>query len=119
MPRYPKIPAINRFIPGNDRSLGIIACGLAYNYYMENAKRYGLDYPVLKIAQYPLPGKLVKQLAESTEEILVIEEGYPFVEEMLRGFFNSPYKVIGQARRSPAEGGRTESEHCGVSPGIE
>ena len=29
-------------------------------------------------------------------KLLVIEEGYPFVEEMLRGFFNGPYVVIGR-----------------------
>ncbi len=86
----------NIFTPGNDRSLGIMACGLGYNYYMENARRYRLSYPVLKISQYPLPPKLVRKLADSADKLLIIEEGYPFVEEMLRGFFNAPYKIIGR-----------------------
>ena len=86
----------NRIFPGTDRSLGIITCGIGYNYYMENAARYSLDYPVLKITQYPLPHKQVKELAESTDALMVIEEGYPFVEEMLRGFFDTPYLIHGR-----------------------
>ncbi len=86
----------NLYTTGSDFSLGIIACGLGYNYYMENAVRYNLHYPVLKISQYPLPGLLLRKLADSVDEILVIEEGYPFVEEMLKGFFNAPYKVKGR-----------------------
>ncbi len=86
----------NRFHEGGDHSLGIIACGIGYNYYMENVERYKLDYPVLKISQYPLPEKLVRKIAETTDRLLVIEEGYPFVEEMLRGFFNAPFRVSGR-----------------------
>ncbi|HYW97163.1 MAG TPA: thiamine pyrophosphate-dependent enzyme, partial [Bacteroidales bacterium] len=86
----------NRLTEGRDHSLGIVACGLGYNYYMENARRYGLDYPVLKITQYPLPEKKIRKLADSVEKMMVIEEGYPFVEEMLRGFFNAPFIVNGR-----------------------
>ena len=44
----------NRYIDGPDKSMGIIACGLAYNYIMENFPE-GCPFPVLKISQYPLP----------------------------------------------------------------
>ena len=63
---------------------------------MENAERYALDFPVLKISQYPLPAKLVRKIAEKTDRLLVVEEGYPLVEEMLRGFFNGPFNVSGR-----------------------
>jgi indolepyruvate ferredoxin oxidoreductase alpha subunit len=87
---------INVFIEGTNRKLGIIACGLAYNYYLENKQNYKLDYPVVKIGQYPLPYKLIKRIADETDELLILEEGYPIVEEMLQGFYNLPYKIKGR-----------------------
>lgn len=75
---------LNRYEDGPDKSLGIIACGIAYNYLKENYRT--CPYPVLKIGQYPLPRKLVARLFEDCAEILVLEEGMPVVEDMLRGF---------------------------------
>ena len=86
----------NVFISGNDHTIGIIACGLAYNYYMENKNTNSLDYPLLKITQYPLPQKLVQKIASLTDELIILEEGYPLVEETLRGFFNLPHSIKGR-----------------------
>lgn len=86
----------NSLYQGKDHSMGVICCGLAYNYYRENEVSYRLSYPCVKILQYPLPEKMILQLAEETESLLILEEGYPLVEEMLRGFFNRPYKVKGR-----------------------
>lgn len=74
----------NKLIDGKDKSLGIIACGIAYNYLMEHFKD-GCPYPVLKVSQYPLPVNKVKELAEMCDSLLVLEDGQPVVEEMLRG----------------------------------
>jgi len=63
--------------------LGIIACGLSYSYTREaiNWLELGDRVSVLKIGTpHPLPAKLVKQLLNSVEEILVVEELDPFVE---------------------------------------
>lgn len=43
-------------------------------------------YPVVKVSQYPLPRKMITRLAESCEKLLVIEEGYPIMEELLKGY---------------------------------
>lgn len=86
----------NIFIGGSDTKLGIIACGLASNYYLENQINHNLQYPVLKVTQYPLPVKMMQQIASQTNELLVLEEGYPIVEESLRGYYNSPYKIKGR-----------------------
>ena len=80
---------------GPDHSLGIIACGLAYNYLMENFPD-GCPYPVLKISQYPFPRKLALKLAEMTKTLLVLEEGQPLVEERLRGVFPTGITVRGR-----------------------
>lgn len=65
--------------------LGIIASGIAYNYVRES----GVDVPILKISQYPLSKKLVRQLLDSCEKVMVVEEGQPFIEEQVRGVFES------------------------------
>ncbi len=46
----------------------------------------GCPHPVLKIGQYPLPRQMVSRLVKECETILVLEEGMPLVEEMLRGY---------------------------------
>ena len=69
----------NKYIDGPNKKLGIIACGIGYNYLMENYPE-GCEFPVLKIGQYPLPKKQLMQLVEACDEILVLEDGQPFVE---------------------------------------
>ena len=85
----------NQYFEGKDKSLGIIVCGIAYNYLMENYPD-GISYPVLKIGQYPLPKKMINKLYNDCKEILVIEDGYPFVEEMLIGFLNNGKTIHGR-----------------------
>lgn len=46
----------------------------------------GCIYPVVKVSQYPLPRKMIKRLLRECKQILVLEEGYPVVEEMLKGY---------------------------------
>lgn len=74
-----------QLIDGKDKTKGVIACGIAYNYLME-AFKSEIPYPVLKITQYPMPRALMQQLLSECDEIVVLEDGYPIVEELLRGF---------------------------------
>ncbi len=75
----------NKVIDGKGNK-GIIAFGLSFNYVMEAREKYQLDIPVLKISQYPLPEKAVKEFLSKYSEILIVEEGYPIYEEILKGF---------------------------------
>ncbi|MBU2466750.1 MAG: indolepyruvate ferredoxin oxidoreductase [Bacteroidetes bacterium] len=86
----------NRMIEGSDKRLGIIACGLAYNYLLENYTDDKLVNPVLKIGQYPVPLDMVNELYESCEEIIVLEDGYPMIEELLRGMLNKGKSIKGR-----------------------
>lgn len=74
----------NRYFDGEDRKIGIIASGIAYNYVME-AFGGACPHPLLKIAQYPLPPALLRRLFDECGKILVVEEGMPFIESLLRG----------------------------------
>lgn len=85
----------NFMVEGTDRSLGIVCCGIAYNYFRENFQGT-FPYPLVKISQYPLPEKLLRKLEASVDEILVLEEGYPLVEEQLKGFFERGRKIRGR-----------------------
>ncbi len=86
----------NKYIDGSDKTLGIVACGIAYNYLMENFQDRKLNHPLLKISQYPLPRKQMDKLLDECDEVLVIEEGYPFVEDKLRGFQDKGTRIKGK-----------------------
>lgn len=85
----------NRYIDGPDKKIGIVACGISYNYLMENYPE-GCTHPVVKVSQYPLPQKMILRLIEECEEILVLEDGYPFTEEKIKGMFSFGITVKGR-----------------------
>ena len=93
----------NTYIKGTQPQKAIVTTGIAYNYLMETLS--GLQtpdsrkeaYTILKITQYPLPKALIDQMvADGAEEILVMEEGQPVVEELLRGMVPSSVAVKGR-----------------------
>ena len=84
----------NTYTRGNNPKRAIVATGIAYNYLMEQGEP---DCTVLKITQYPLPVRLIEQMvADGAEEVLVMEEGQPVVEELLRGMVPSMVAVKGR-----------------------
>jgi len=76
---------------GEKYPLGIIASGIAYNYVRESLPSLGekSEVALLKISQYPLPKRLVRHLLDNCERVMVVEEGQPFIEEQVRGVFES------------------------------
>ncbi len=95
----------NNFKDGPDKSLGIITSGIAYNYLMENFEGGKIAYPVLKISKYPFSEDLIRKVTDKCDEILVIEEGYPMIEEMINSFGMDTKKVRGRLEGSlPRDG---------------
>lgn len=86
----------NAYFEGTDKSYGIIVSGLAYNYLMENFPDRKIPQPVLRVNQYPVPENMVRRMDEEVDEFLVIEEGYPFIEEQLKGLLSKDIKVKGR-----------------------
>jgi indolepyruvate ferredoxin oxidoreductase alpha subunit len=86
----------NVYIEGEDKSLGVIACGLGYNYLLENYEDGKCPYPIIKIGQYPVPRGMIGRLVDECEEILVLEEGMPLIEELLRGLLDRCFKIRGR-----------------------
>jgi indolepyruvate ferredoxin oxidoreductase, alpha subunit len=86
----------NTFTDGPDKRMGIIACGLAYNYLMENYPDRHPPFPVLKLCQYPVSFDLFKGIYDQCDTLLVLEEGYPLMEELLKGILPSIKKIRGR-----------------------
>jgi len=66
----------------NGQRRGIIASGLAYNY----ARESGMDAALLKVSFYPFPESILETFVKGLDEVWVLEEGEPLVEEMARKF---------------------------------
>ena len=79
----------NIYMEGQDRSLGIVASGIGFNYVMECFPK-GCPFPVLKISQYPLPKRLVRRMLDECKQVLIVEEGQPFIEDIVRGVAEMP-----------------------------
>ena len=78
----------NKIVEGKAKR-AVIAFGIGFNYAMEVIKTFNLDIAVLKISHYPLPENIIKEFSQRYDEILIVEEGYPIIEELLRGFFDN------------------------------
>jgi len=83
-------------LSGAKNDLVIITSGLGGNYYEENLddyihmrKKQGKSVPVhLHIGAYPLPEKKIRKLCDEAAEVLVIEEGQPFIAQKIFGIGN-------------------------------
>jgi indolepyruvate ferredoxin oxidoreductase alpha subunit len=85
----------NRLSLSNNKKLGIIAAGIAHNYLMENFPD-GCPHSVLKISQYPVPSSLVNKLYDHCETLMVLEDGMPVIEEMVKGIINIGKPIHGR-----------------------
>ncbi len=77
---YGKDSPLNRVEMG-DRSIGIITSGIAYQYAKDALP--GASFLKLGLV-YPLPDDLVREFASRVDQVVVIEELDPFIEEQVR-----------------------------------
>jgi indolepyruvate ferredoxin oxidoreductase alpha subunit len=91
-----RLSKYNSFRDGSKREMGIIACGIAYNYLLENIGLNDYNYPVLKLASYPFPKDLIKDITGRCKSVLILEEGAPVVEESLRGILDEGIRIFGR-----------------------
>ncbi|HAX81113.1 MAG TPA: indolepyruvate ferredoxin oxidoreductase [Actinobacteria bacterium] len=81
----------------DDHGLGVITAGIGRNHYLESLPELGYTPSHLHIGAYPVPAAAVRRLAQQVERILVIEEGYPFIERALAGVLPTRWEVRGRA----------------------
>ena len=99
----------NELLIDEASDVGIIACGVSYNYVREALSLSGLKASILKIGTpYPLPHGVVRELLRRANRILVIEEQEPVVEDQviaLAWHDQAPVRVSGKHDRLvPREG---------------
>ncbi len=68
----------------SDAKFGVIGAGIASVYAKEALTELGLDVSYLKIGTYPVPKKLILELLETVDTVLVFEELEPIVEEQVK-----------------------------------
>lgn len=96
LPSEPLMAKRNISLIEGKKKKGVIACGIAYNYLLENINDFTGEYNILRIGSYPPDSKTVSNLVDSCEEVLVLEEGYPLLEEQLRGILDRDALVRGR-----------------------
>lgn len=108
----------NKYFDGENKKLGIITTGIAYNYLLENFADGKCPYPVVKITQYPLPYNMLNKLYDECDEILVLEDGQPFVEEQIKGFLGKGKKVMGRLDETIRRDGELNAEKVAKALGL-
>ena len=96
---------------------GIITCGTGFNYVMENnAPEAG--FHVMKISQYPVPADRIRDFAGRCREILVVEDGQPFIEEQVRGIAGWNYVLKGRLTGDLPRTGELNPDNVAVAMGM-
>jgi indolepyruvate ferredoxin oxidoreductase alpha subunit len=73
--------ALNRVESGTDKRIGFVTCGPAYMHVRESYP----NAPILKLGfSYPLPLQLVRDFAATVDQLVVVEETEPLMENELK-----------------------------------
>ena len=107
----------NRLHDVESAKVGVVACGMAYNYVMENCPTK-MGIPVLKVSQYPLPEAAIKALAAKCDALLVAEDGQPVVEEQIKALLGADYTVRGRLTGDLPRMGELTPDSVGAALGI-
>ncbi|MDR0836100.1 MAG: indolepyruvate ferredoxin oxidoreductase [Tannerella sp.] len=108
--------SFNQYFDAQNKTLGIITTGIAFNYLSENTEN-DFNHPVLKICQYPLPEKQIRKIAGECDELLILEEGFPFVESKLKGFLGKGLKIHGRLDGTIQRDGELSPDEVGKALG--
>ncbi|MBQ3722235.1 MAG: indolepyruvate ferredoxin oxidoreductase [Bacteroidales bacterium] len=110
--------AFNR-LEKEDADLGVVACGIAYNYVKEALSADpARKASILKLSQYPLPAGALRELAASCREILVVEDGQPVVEQDVKALLGAGYPVRGRLTGDLPRTGELDPDSVAASLGV-
>jgi indolepyruvate ferredoxin oxidoreductase alpha subunit len=100
---------------GDKAPLGIVACGIAYNYVKES----GFSAPIFKLSQYPISQDIFARFAEQCERIIVCEDGQPVVEELVRAAVPDGVVVNGRLDGVLPRTGELDPDNVARALGVE
>ncbi len=78
------------------REVGVITAGIGRNYLAENVADLPEAPSHLHLGAYPIPVSLVRGLADHVKRVIVLEDGYPYVERALKGLLAQTLEVRGR-----------------------
>jgi len=103
---------------GPPAELGVITAGVARGYFLENLPDLPAAPPMLHVGAYPLPVDSIRALASRVRRLLVLEEGYPFIERSVKGLLPTPVEVLGRETGHVPADGELTPEHVRAALGI-
>ncbi|MFQ3547917.1 MAG: indolepyruvate ferredoxin oxidoreductase, partial [Termitinemataceae bacterium] len=118
---------LNRLVSeGRDRSRVLITTGLGANYVEENFTDWELDLKAqgrllpahLHIGAYPIPRVLIRTLCNEAREVLVVEEGQPFLEQRLLGLLPQSVEIHGKLDRRLPPSGELDPDTVRIALGL-
>jgi indolepyruvate ferredoxin oxidoreductase alpha subunit len=74
----------------------VLTTGIAQNYFFENVEDLEIRPHHLHVGAYPAPPALLAALHAAADRVLVLEDGYPFLERQLRGLVPGGLQVLGR-----------------------
>jgi indolepyruvate ferredoxin oxidoreductase alpha subunit len=87
------------------REVGVVCSGAGCTYALEAMQMLGTEVDHLVLGFFPAPARLVREFLRDKDDILVLEDGYPYLEQRLLGIAGSGPHVYGRASGTiPASG---------------
>ena len=106
-----------------EEKTGIVACGIGYNYVKEALAQLPEErralYNIEKVSQYPLPQPRIEMLAKESGRLLVVEDGQPVVEELVKGMLGAGYNVCGRLTGTLPRTGELTPDCVAAALGVE
>jgi len=106
-------------LDGRSTKVGVITTGLARNYYYENLGDLDEAPAHLHIGVYPMPAQKMRDLVAHVDRVIVLEEGYPYVERFLRGVIPPAVEIAGRMDGTVPETGELTPSIVRTALGME
>src|SRR3989454_10155958 len=116
--RFPKVNEyvrqnkLNKLLYSDDKrrhKIGFVAAGISFSYLEQALWELGCDkqFPLLKLAvTFPVEPEIVEQLAGQVDNIIVVEEKSPFIENQIKGILRDLMQE-GRVKATPQVYGKT------------
>jgi indolepyruvate ferredoxin oxidoreductase alpha subunit len=113
-------------LEGRDSSSVVITTGLGGNYYEENLADFGASRAAsgaklparLHIGAYPIPADAIRKLCAGAKSVLVVEEGMPVVERLLRGILPQAIEIRGKFDNTVPRAGELDPDNVRRALGL-
>ena len=119
MADYSASTRFNRLELAEPGGLGIITTGVATNYAGEVASQLDRKPSRLHIGAYPMPMQLIRELVENVDTVLMLEDGYPYVERYVRGVVSPSAQIMGRETGEVPAGGELDPDVVRSALGLE